>query len=103
GVDEYLRLAAQAAAHRAAEPATSTAEPQAMSGAELRATEKEIAAIDRRLARLADQIATKHRELAEHDQADHIGITRLTEQLRELEGGVAELENRWLELAEVVD
>ena len=103
GVDEYLRLAAQAAAHRAAEPATSTAEPQAMSGAELRATEKEIAAIDRRLARLADQIAAKHQELAEHDQSDHVGITRLTQELRDLEGNVAGLENRWLELSEVVE
>ncbi len=103
GVDEYLRLAAQAAAHRAAEPATSTAEPQAMSGAELRATEKEIAAIDRRLARLADQIAAKHQELAEHDQSDHVGITRLTQELRDLEDNVAGLENRWLELSEVVE
>jgi predicted nuclease with TOPRIM domain len=69
----------------------------------LRATEKEIAAIDRRLARLADQIAAKHRELAEHDQSDHVGITRLTQELRDLEDDVAGLENRWLELSEVVE
>jgi ABC transport system ATP-binding/permease protein len=103
GVDEYLLLTAQAATERAASSAARPSDSQEISGAELRAVQKEIAGIDRRLARLADQIATKHRELAEHDQADHIGITRLTEQLRELEGGVAELENRWLELAEVVD
>jgi ATP-binding cassette subfamily F protein uup len=103
GVDEYLRLTAQAATERAASSAARPSDSQEISGAELRAAQKEIAGIDRRLARLADQIAAKHRELAEHDQADHIGITRLTEQLRELEGGVAELENRWLELAEVVD
>jgi ABC transport system ATP-binding/permease protein len=103
GVDEYLRLTAQAATERAASSAARPSDSQEISGAELRAVQKEIAGIDRRLARLADQIAAKHRELAEHDQADHIGITRLTEQLRELEGGVAELENRWLELAEVVD
>jgi ABC transport system ATP-binding/permease protein len=103
GVDEYLRLTAQATTERAASSAARPSDSQEISGAELRAVQKEIAGIDRRLARLADQIAAKHRELAEHDQADHIGITRLTEQLRELEGGVAELENRWLELAEVVD
>jgi ATP-binding cassette subfamily F protein uup len=103
GVDEYLLLTAQAATERAASSAARPSDSQEISGAELRAVQKEIAGIDRRLARLADQIATKHRQLAEHDQADHIGITRLTEQLRELEGGVAELENRWLELAEVVD
>ncbi|MDT5317841.1 MAG: transport system ATP-binding/permease protein [Mycobacterium sp.] len=103
GVDEYLLLTAQAATERAASSAARPSDSQEISGAELRAVQKEIAGIDRRLARLADQIATKHRELAEHDQADHIGITRLTEQLRELEGGVAELENRWLELSEVVE
>jgi ABC transport system ATP-binding/permease protein len=102
GVDEYLRLAAQAAPQRAAAPATSASRPQAISGAELRATEKEIAAIDRRLARLADQIAAKHQELAEHDQSDHIGITRLTQELHGLEDDVAGMENRWLELSEVL-
>ncbi len=103
GVDEYLRLAAQAAPQRAAAPATSASRPQAISGAELRATKKEIAAIDRRLARLADQIAAKHQELAEHDQSDHVGITRLTQELRGLEDEVAGMENRWLELSEVLE
>ncbi len=69
----------------------------------MRAAEKEIAAIDRRLARLADQIAAKHQELAEHDQSDHVGITRLTQELRALEGDVAGLENRWLEISEILE
>jgi ATP-binding cassette subfamily F protein uup len=103
GVDEYLRLAALAATTLAAKPGTGASRPQAISGAELRATEKEIAAIDRRLARLADQIAAKHRQLAEHDQSDHVGIARLTEELRELHDGVAQLEGRWLELSEVLE
>jgi ATP-binding cassette subfamily F protein uup len=103
GVDEYLRLATETTAQRASAPAPSAAEPQAISGAELRAAQKEIAAIDRRLARLADQIAAKHEELAEHDQSDHVGITRLTRELRELEEDVAGLENRWLELSDVVE
>ena len=103
GVDEYLRLATETTAERASTPVPSAAEPQAISGAELRAAQKEIAAIDRRLARLADQIAAKHEELAEHDQSDHVGITRLTQELRELEEDVAGLENRWLELSDVVE
>jgi ATP-binding cassette subfamily F protein uup len=103
GVDEYLRLATETTAQRASAPAPSAAAPQAISGAELRAAQKEIAAIDRRLARLADQIAAKHEELAEHDQSDHVGITRLTRELRELEEDVAGLENRWLELSDVVE
>jgi ABC transport system ATP-binding/permease protein len=103
GVDEYLRLTAKAAAERAARPAPAAPEPQVMSGAELRAVRKEIAAIDRSLARLGDRIAAKHHELAEYDQSDHVGLTRLTQELRGLEDEVATLENRWLELSDQVD
>ena len=80
-----------------------TGNPKVRSGAELRAAQKELAAVERRLARLADQIAAKHVELAEHDQSDHVGLTRLTKQVRTLENDVAALENRWLELAEIVE
>jgi ABC transport system ATP-binding/permease protein len=103
GIDEYLRLASEATVERAAPTAARSSESPQMSGAELRAAEKELGAIDRRLARLADQIAAKHRELADHDQSDHVGIARLTEQLRDLEGGVTELENRWMEVSEILE
>ncbi|HXO78491.1 MAG TPA: ABC-F family ATP-binding cassette domain-containing protein [Mycobacterium sp.] len=103
GIDEYLRLTPKVAVERAAPAAPRSSESTQISGAELRAAEKELGAIDRRLARLADQIAAKHRELAEHDQSDHVGITRLTEQLRDLEGGVTELENRWMEVSEILE
>src|ERR1700734_1845664 len=103
GIDEYLRLTAEATAARGAPAAAGPSEPQQISGAELRAVQKEIAAIDRRLTRLAEQIEAKHREMAEHDQSDHIGIARLTEQLRDLEGGVTELENRWMEVSEILE
>jgi ABC-type multidrug transport system ATPase subunit len=104
GIDEYLRLSAQARAQRVATAAGARPpEPEHISGAELRAAEKELAAIDRKLARLADQIAAKHRELADHDQTDHVGITQLTEQLRAIEGEVAEQENRWMEVSEMLE
>ena len=103
GIDEYLRLASEATAERAAPAVARSSESQQISGAELRAAEKELGAIDRRLARLAEQIAAKHRELADHDQSDHVGIARLTEQLRDLEGGVTELENRWMEVSEILE
>ena len=103
GIDEYLRLAAEATVVRAAPAAARSSESPQISGAELRAAEKELGAIDRRLARLAEQIAAKHRELADHDQSDHVGIARLTEQLRDLEGGVTELENRWMEVSEILE
>jgi ABC transport system ATP-binding/permease protein len=103
GIDEYLRLASKVTVERASPAAARSSESAQISGAELRAAEKELGAIDRRLARLAEQIAAKHRELADHDQSDHVGITRLTEQLRDLEGGVAELENRWMEVSEILE
>lgn len=102
GIDEYLRLAAQrrdAAPHAGPTPVA----PQAMSGAQRRAAEKELAAADRRLARLAEQIKDKHEELAAHDQSDHVGITRLTRELRALEDEVAAAESRWLELSELLE
>lgn len=102
GIDEYLRLAAQR--RDAAPPAGPTpVAPQAMSGAQRRAAEKELAAADRRLARLAEKIKDKHEELAAHDQSDHVGITRLTRELRALEDEVAAAESRWLELSELLE
>ncbi|CDO88520.1 ABC transporter ATP-binding protein [Mycobacterium triplex] len=101
GIDEYLRLAARSAG--APEPRPATAEPETMSGAQRRAAEKELASVDRQLARLSDRIKAKHVELADHDQSDHVGITRLTGELRALEDEVGTLESRWLELSEMVE
>ncbi|OBH10885.1 ABC-F family ATP-binding cassette domain-containing protein [Mycobacterium sp. E1747] len=99
GIDEYLRLAAA----RETDAAAGAARPEGMSGAERRAAEKELAGMERQLARLADRISDKHHELAEHDQADHVGITRLTTELRALEDEVASTESRWLELSESLE
>lgn len=101
GVDEYLRLAARSTG--AAPSAPVTPEPEAMSGAQRRAAEKELASVDRQLARLADRIAAKHVELADHDQSDHVGVSRLTGELRGLEDEVTALESRWLELSEALE
>lgn len=115
GVDEYLRLAerrkdgagteearpsrpAQASQAQASRPSQ-----PAMSGAQRRAAEKEVASLDRQLVRLADRIKDKHHELAAHDQSDHVGITRLTHELRALEDEVAATEGRWLELSELLE
>ena len=68
--------------------------------AELRAIEKEIASIDRALAKLSDRISAKHDEMAAHDQSDHNWLGRLTAELRDLESQVTEHESRWMELSE---
>ncbi|WP_046302089.1 ABC-F family ATP-binding cassette domain-containing protein [Mycobacterium sp. UM_Kg27] len=104
GVDEYLQLAADARRAPVSRPAAAADDgPGPLSGAELRAAQKDLAAVDRRLARLAEQIEAKHHELAAFDQSDHVGLAELTRQLRALEAEVAEQEGRWLELSELVE
>ena len=102
GVDEYLRIASRR--HAAGRPAPVAPAPKAaLSGAELRDVEKEIAALDRALVKLSDRVNAKHVELAEHDQSDHVGLGRLTQELRALEDEVVERETRWLELSELIE
>jgi ATP-binding cassette subfamily F protein uup len=101
GVDEYLR---RRATMRDAAPPESAAAPASaaggLSGADRRTAEKELGAIDRQLAKLADRIAAKHDELAAHDQSDYAGVGRLTADLQALESELAALEERWLEVGE---
>ena len=102
GVDEYLRItAARQAAPQSARPTVPVA--ATLAGAELRTMQKEIAALDRALTKLAQKVDATHVALAEHDQSDHVGIGRLTAELRDLESDLAEKEGRWLELSELVE
>ena len=112
GIDEYLRLAARRDALSAKSTTVNTttakasqvsAANAALSGAELRSVQKEIAALDRALGKLAGRVDAKHVELAEHDQSDHVGIGKLTAELRVLEAELAEKEGRWLELSELAE
>ena len=115
GVDEYLRLrAAEAQTARAplagpagpaAADATIVASPTTgqPTAAQQRAARKELAAVERKLDRLAEQVTGLHEQLAEHDPADYAGLGSLTEQLRGLQGETAVLEDRWLELAELTN
>lgn len=107
GIDEYLRLRRE----RGAAPSATTgvgavpasAGAPALSGAALRAAEKELSSIDRRLTKLAGQVAEHHESIARHDQSDYVGLGRLTDELRALEGEIADHETRWLELSEQLE
>ncbi|MBU3752027.1 MAG: ABC-F family ATP-binding cassette domain-containing protein, partial [Mycobacterium sp.] len=104
GVDEYLRIAAGRQTGAASQPRRAGSEPAgALSGAALRNAQKEIVGLDRAIAKLTERINAKHVELAEHDQSDHVGVGRLSAELRTLEGELADTENRWLELSERVE
>jgi ATPase subunit of ABC transporter with duplicated ATPase domains len=104
GVDEYLRLRrdgvgrTDAAASRGSAPAASPA----LGGADRRAAQKEVAAIDRRLEKVAKEIAGVDGELAgAHD--DYAALTELQRRRDALTAEVAGLEERWLELNEALD
>ena len=73
-----------------------------MSGAGLRAAHKEIAAIDRKLVKLAGRVDAANESIARHDQSDYEGLTQKIKELRALQDETTELETRWLELSEQV-
>lgn len=113
GVDQYLELRRQqqttdvatpaiAAATSPSQAATASGAP-ALAGADRRAAEKELSAIDRRLEKLQAQIAEQHEKLARHDQSDYVGLGALGDELRALEDAVADLETRWLEVSEQLE
>jgi len=108
GVDEYLRLRAEQRSLRAAAPSTgapatssSPAGAPALAGAERRAAEKELSAIDRRLEKLAASLASLDVRLAEaHD--DYPALMALQAERDALTGEMTQLEDRWLELGEAL-
>ncbi|WP_123302853.1 ABC-F family ATP-binding cassette domain-containing protein [Bogoriella caseilytica] len=113
GVDEYLGLrAAQGAIGTgptgAGEPAGGSAgagsgeDPEAPSGAELHAARKELAGIERKLGKFAARRKKVHDRMAAHDQGDYTGLAELTAELRALDEEEAELEERWLEVTEIL-
>ena len=112
GVDEYLVLsaagaggsAAGSAQARAASSAQASAEPDTpkVSGAELRAAQKESGAIERRLAKLATEQEKLSEQMSAHDASDYAGLAALGEQQQTLQDEIDELEMRWLELSELL-
>lgn len=112
GVDEYLALsaagaggsAAGSAQARAASSAQASAEPDTpkVSGAELRAAQKESGAIERRLAKLAAEQEKLSEQMSAHDASDYAGLAALGEQQQTLQDEIDELEMRWLELSELL-
>lgn len=100
GVEEYLRLRQSSPTPAVAAGSASTA---ALSGAEERATRKEIGAAERRIARLTELIAKLHERMATHDHGDYEGLDRLNEEVVAAESEIGELEERWLELSELLE
>lgn len=105
GIDEYVRLAAHDRATSPAPTATvhEPASAQTLSGADRRALEKELASLDRRIAKLQDALNTLHEQMANHDPSDYERLTVLADESRHIEDDIAAHEDRWLEVTEQLD
>lgn len=102
GIDEYLRLRAlEEKTDVAPAPAgTAPAAASALDGAARRAAEKELAALERRMQKLNDQIDRAKHALADHDQSDYAGLGEKMKAIQAQQDEVEELELRWFELTE---
>lgn len=112
GVDEYLRLRAAQEAATADRPAAPRAPergtPDAtasgtLSGRELRAAEKELSSLERRVERLRHQAAEARTKLADLDQSDYERLGTEMAAITRLEDEAESLEERWLELSVLFD
>jgi ATP-binding cassette subfamily F protein uup len=111
GVDQYLELRKRQVAGGsftadAASPTSATAKGSgkpALGGAELRNAQKELASIDRKVAKQQAQIQELHNSLAAHDQSDYTGLGKLQAEVAAAEDAVAGFETRWVELSVLLE
>jgi ABC transport system ATP-binding/permease protein len=106
GIEEYLTLRERAAAApgRQKPAAGAGAEPPLprqgpSSAARQRAGQKELTRLERQIARLTDTEERLHAALAE-SASDYVRLIELGEELRSVQAERAELEERWLDVAE---
>ncbi len=104
GVDQYLQLRRDAdrASLSGSPSGAESAGSGGLSGAERHAARKDLGSTERRLATVLKRIAALQSELATHDPSDHAGLTRLGEQVSAAETQQTGIEERWLELSELL-
>jgi ATPase subunit of ABC transporter with duplicated ATPase domains len=101
GVDEYLARVAGSHITPAAPPAAPAPGAPAMSAGDLRAARKDLARLERQLAKLDDREKKINESLAEHG-SDYDKIVELEAQLNTVRDERVQVEEAWLELAERV-
>jgi ATPase subunit of ABC transporter with duplicated ATPase domains len=103
GVEEYLRRRREqqkAGGGQTASAVGVKAAAAGLTGGELRTAQKELAAIERRIAKVDAEITAKRTALADHDQSDFVGLGEKMSAIGQLEAENVALEERWLELSE---
>jgi ATP-binding cassette subfamily F protein uup len=103
GVEEYLRLRADdVAAAEPADPGAARSQPSPGDAAAARAARKEMARLERVLARVAADEARLHEALAAH-ASDHGRVTALVAELAAVRARQHDAEEAWLAAAEIAD
>ena len=101
GIEQYLKLrAASLGSKEVAKPVVQVAE--GLSGAALRDAEKNLSRIERALEKIAAEEALIHGKMAEHDQGDFEGLSKLVAKQNELNQKREDLEAEWLETSESI-
>jgi ATP-binding cassette subfamily F protein uup len=104
GVDQYLELRRQQDTPSATNPSTAGhVKVSRLSSAEERTTRKEVASIERKMAKATARIDELNAELGIHDPSDVPGLLALSKEIDELTSTVAAHEERWLELTELLE
>ncbi len=106
GVDEYLRLRAAPTpvVERAPKGPGETSAPvaAALIGSGLRAAQKELASLERRIERLQRQASDARVKLADLDQSDYQLLAVEMAKITALDDEGSGLEERWLELSVLI-
>lgn len=121
GVEQYLELreaesasggsgsgagAGTSSASVSAAQSTGSEKPaavSALSGADRRNAEKELASLDRKIEKAQSERKKLMADFASHDQSDYEGLGKLQTQLAAIDDRVADLETSWLEVSELLD
>ncbi|GAB3645813.1 ABC-F family ATP-binding cassette domain-containing protein [Glycomyces tarimensis] len=98
GIEEYLERRAEV---KSSAPASSAAPTKPPSQSTIdRATQKELSKLERRLEKVEDKIASVHADMADF-ATDPEKLTELQGRLSDLERERDEIEERWMELADL--
>ncbi len=104
GVDEYLRLRElqEKQADQPSATVAATAPAPGLDGAALRTAQKEVAALERRIQKLTQQVDAAKHALVDHDQSDYAGLGEKMAVITAQEAEIAALEEQWFDLTEQI-
>ena len=102
GVGTFGRDASDAGVSAAGASPLASRSADSLGGADLRATQKELAAVERRLKKVLQQKTELNAKMTAHDPEDYPGLATLAARLPVLDAEASELEDRWLDLTDLL-